>query len=105
MAKQKVTKELKDIINSAGWEEIAKLLKTLRESMAVKILTQIWSDEKQYSETDFWKRQLQVCNALLKLPSKTIEVDEEVDIEAMVEEETTSIEVGDVNDLFKSQDS
>ena len=104
MAKQKVTKELKDIINSAWREEIAKLLKILRQTDATKILTNMHSEEKQYSELDFWRWQIQVCNALLRLPSKTVEIEEEIDLEEMVNEED-GIDIGDVNDIFKSQDS
>ena len=102
--KQKVTKELKDIINSAGWLEIAKLLKTLRDQMAVKILCNYWSEEKQYSEVDLWRRELAIANALLKLPSKTVEVEEEIDLEEMALKEEENLDVGDVNDLFTTQE-
>jgi len=102
--KQVVTKELKEIINWAWWKEIAKLLKWVRDSMAVRILSQMWSDEKQYSEVDLWRRQLKVCNALLNLPNKSIEVEEEISLEEMVADEAEKTEIGDVDDLFTTQD-
>lgn len=102
--KQKVTKELKDIINSAWWEEIAKLLKTIRNNNAVKVLANMNAEEKEYSNVDFRRRQIQVCNALLKLPTKTVEVEEEIDLEEMIEKESSELEVWDVDDLFVSQE-
>lgn len=104
MAKQTVTKELKDIINSAGREQIANILKVVRQNDALKILCHMGSEEKQYSEIDFWRRQIQVVNALLKLPNRTVEVEEEIDIEEMIEKEAENLDIGDVDSLFKTQD-
>lgn len=104
MAKVKVQKELKDLINSAWWEEIAKLLEWVRESNVVKIIATMHADEKEFSNVDFRRRQIQVCNALLKLPTRTIELEEEIDLEKEIEKEWNELEIWDVNDLFKSQD-
>lgn len=104
MTKVKVQKELKDLINSAWWEEVAKLLRTIRQTNAVKILANMHSEEKTYSEMDFWRRQIQVVNALLKLPTNQVEVEEEIDLEKEIEKEAEQLEVWDVDDLFRSQD-
>lgn len=102
MAKVKVQKELKDLINSAWWEELVKLLKSVRDTNAVKILSNMHSEEKTYSEMDFWRRQIQVVNALLRLPKYHIEVEEEIDLEKEIEKEAEQLDIGDVNDIFKS---
>ena len=51
------------------------------------------AEEKEYSNVDFRRRQIQVCNALLKLPTKTVEVEEEIDLEEMIEKESSDLEV------------
>lgn len=104
MAKVKVQKELKSLINSAWWNEIAKLLKTVRDTNAVKILSNMHSEENKYSEMDFWRRQIQVVNALLKLPTYYVETEEEVDIEEAIEKEAENLDIWDTNDLFTTQE-
>lgn len=104
MAKVKVQKELKDLIHSAWWEELAKLLKTIRDNDAVKILTHFHSDEKEYSQQDMRKRQIQVCNALLRLPKRIVEVEEEIDLEEEIEREEALLEIWDVDELFTTQE-
>jgi len=51
------------------------------------------SEEKTYSEMDFWRRQIQVVNALLKLPTNQVEVEEEIDLEKETEKEAEQLEV------------
>ena len=103
--KQTVTKELKYLINSAWRERLADLLKQIRRENAIKVVCTLHSDEKIYSEEDFWKRQIQVVNALLRLPTKTVNIEEEIDMEEMIEKEAENLEIWDVDDMFRSQDS
>lgn len=103
-AKRKVQVELKELIDMRWREHIEWLLKKARTADVAKIISNMHSDEKKYSEMDFWRWQIAVYNAILKLPERSVTIEEEYDIEEETEKELQELDIGDEDDLFKSQE-
>jgi len=105
MATEKVNVELRTLLNSTGWEKISKILKDRRDELAAKIIYNTDVDEKIYSEADMWKLEVRQLNRLLKLPTIIVEIDKEITDEEIIARENDELDIGDVDELFKTRDA
>ena len=104
MPKVKVQKTIWELWMRERWEQIRSILKDRRDELAAKAIYNTGIDTKVYSEADYRKLEIRVLNRLLKLNSITVEVDENLTEEEILQQESDAIDIWDVDELFKTQD-
>lgn len=99
MAKEMV--EIKSLINWAWRWHIETILMKRRDSNAVQLISYKGTDKPIYSEADLLREQIRILNSIINIPKVTVEIEVPDTVEELLVE---SLDVGDVNDLFKSQE-
>jgi hypothetical protein len=105
MVTEKVQRPIKELWSYDRWQQITKIIKDRRDELVAKILYNVDIDEKIYSECDYAKLEIRIINRLLSLPNISVEVEENLTEEEVLQKKEDELVIWDVDDLFKTQDS